>query len=77
VDCEFAVAVLDEWQCRGIGTTLTQALFEYARQRGLRTVYGHVLADNERMIELARWLGLTVARQVRGEPTVRVFRRLD
>ena len=29
-DCEFAVAVADEWQCRGIGTTLIKLLFEHA-----------------------------------------------
>jgi acetyltransferase len=76
-DCEFAVAVSDDWQCRGIGTTLTQMLFEYARRQGFRTIYGTVLADNRRMIELAEWLGLTVEPQVPGQPTVRVARRLD
>jgi acetyltransferase len=76
-DCEFAVAVSDEWQCRGIGSTLTKLLFEYARTRGFRTIYGNVLADNQRMIELAQWLGLTVEPQVPGQPTVRVARRLD
>jgi acetyltransferase len=75
--CEFAVAVSDEWQCRGIGSTLTKMLFDYARTRGFRTVYGQVLADNRRMIELAEWLGLTVEPQVPGQPTVRVVRRLD
>ncbi len=76
-DCEFAVAVSDDWQCRGIGTTLTQLLFDYAREQGFRTLYGTVLADNRRMIELAEWLGLTVEPQVLGELTVRVARRLD
>ena len=32
-DCEFAVAVADEWQCRGIGTTLTKILFECRRTK--------------------------------------------
>jgi len=76
-DCEFAVAVSDEWQCRGIGSTLTKLLFEYARTQGFRSIYGHVLADNQRMIELAEWLGLTVEPQVPGQPTLRVARRLD
>ncbi len=77
LDCEFAVAVSDEWQCRGIGTTLSKLLFEYARAEGFRTIYGNVLADNRRMIELAAWLGLNVEPQVPGLPTVRVARRLD
>lgn len=75
--CEFAVAIGDEWQCHGVGSTLTRQLFDYARERGFRTIYGHVLADNRRMIELAEWLGLTVDPQAPGEPTVRVWRRLD
>jgi acetyltransferase len=76
-DCEFAVAVADEWQCRGIGTTLTKLLFEYAAHEGFRTIYGTVLADNQRMLDLAQWLGLTVEEPVAGEATVRAWRRLD
>src|ERR1700688_3650774 len=30
-DCEFAVAVADEWQSRGVASTLTRLLFAYAR----------------------------------------------
>jgi acetyltransferase len=77
LDCEFAVAVSDEWQCRGIGTTLTRLLFDYAKHEGFRSIYGHVLASNQRMIELAEWLGLTVEAQVAGQSTVRTSRRLN
>jgi len=56
--CEFAVAVADVWQNRGVGTTLMQILLEYAHARGIREVHGEILADNRRMIELARWLGM-------------------
>lgn len=76
-DCEFAVAVADEWQCRGIGTTLSKLLFEYAAHEGFRTIYGTVLANNQRMLDLAQWLGLTVEQPVAGQPTVRASRRLD
>jgi acetyltransferase len=76
-DCEFAVAVADEWQCRGIGTTLTKLLFEYAAQEGFRSIYGIVLADNQRMLELAEWLGLSVETPVAGQATVRASRRLN
>jgi acetyltransferase len=74
--CEFAVVVADDWQCRGIGTTLTRLLFDYAAAHGFRTIYGMVLADNQRMIDLAEWLGLTVEPHRPGEPTVRASRRL-
>ena len=76
-DCEFAVAVADEWQCRGIGSSLTKMLFEYATHEGFRSIYGTVLASNQRMLELAEWLGLTVESPVSGQTTVRAVRRLN
>lgn len=76
-DCEFAVAVADAWQCRGIGTTLTRMLFEYAAHEGFRSIYGTVLASNQRMLELAEWMGLTIEPPVPGQPTVRASRRLN
>lgn len=75
-DCEFAVAVADEWQCRGIGTTLARQLFEAAAKAGFRSVYGTMLADNARMLELAEHLGLTVEPGDADRPTVRASRRL-
>ena len=77
LDCEFAVAVADEWQCRGIGTTLAKMLFEYAAREGFRSIYGTILANNQRMLELAQWLGLSVEPQVAGQATVRAIRRLN
>jgi len=76
-DCEFAVAVADDWQCRGIGSKLTKLLFEYAAREGFRSIYGTVLAGNQRMIELAEWMGLTLEPQVPGQNTVRASRRLN
>jgi len=74
--CEFAVAVADDWQCRGIGTTLVPLLFEHAARAGFRTIYGTILADNRRMIELSEWLGLTVDAPRTGDATVRAWRQL-
>ena len=76
-DCEFAVAVSDDWQCRGIGTTLAPMLFEYAAAEGFESIYGTVLADNQRMLELSEWLGLTLEPAVAGQPTVRASRRFS
>lgn len=75
--CEFAVAVADDWQCRGVGTTLVPLLFEHAARAGFKTIYGTVLASNQRMIELAQWLGLTVDPPAAGEVTVRAWRNLS
>ena len=76
-ECEFAVAIADDWQCRGIGTTLSQLLFEYCAREGFQVIYGTVLADNRRMIELAEGLGLTVESPREGESTVRAWRNLQ
>ena len=76
LDCEVAIVVADEWQCRGIGTTLTELLFEYAAHEGFRSIYGHVLASNQRMLKHAEWLGLTIGQHVAGQSTVRVARQL-
>ena len=76
-ECEFAVVVADVWQCRGVGTTLTPLLFEYAAHEGFEIIYGTVLANNQRMIELAQWLGLTVDPPREGEHTVRAWKRLE
>lgn len=76
-DCEYAVAVADDWQCRGIGSTLTKLLFEYAAREGFRSIYGTILADNHRMLELAEYMGLTAEPRVPGQTTVRASRRLN
>jgi len=75
-DCEFAVAVADDWQCRGVGTTLVQRLFADAARAGFRAIYGTMLADNVRMLDLANHLGLEVEAWDGKQPTVRAVRRL-
>jgi acetyltransferase len=76
-ECEFAVVVADDWQCRGVATALVPLLFEQAARAGFSTIYGCILADNQRMIEFAEWLGLQVDAPIPGEATVRAWRRLD
>ena len=57
---EFAVVIADEWQGRGIAATLSRLLFDYARIEGIRTLHAKILATNNRMIEFARWLGMSI-----------------
>lgn len=54
---EFAVAVADAWQGRGVGARLLRGLIEVAARRGLRWMEGDVLATNRGMRALARKLG--------------------
>jgi acetyltransferase len=53
----------------GIGTALMRRLFEEARLRGLREMWGTVLAQNALMLELAHRLGAQ-REAVAGEPDV-------
>lgn len=58
--CEFAVAVADAWQARGVAATLSRLLFDYARIEGIRTLQAKILATNHHMIQFARWLGMSI-----------------
>ena len=58
--CEFALVVADKWHNKGIGSRLMNALFDAARQRGLKTMDGEILSDNRNMISLVKRLGFEV-----------------
>jgi len=58
--CEFAVTVADRWQGTGLASRLIRALIQGAGARGLKRMEGFVLAENDRMLTLARRLGFTV-----------------
>lgn len=58
--CEFAIAVADAWQRKGIGSKLLRSLMDAARSRGLETMEGSVLSGNARMLALMDGLGFTV-----------------
>jgi len=59
--CEFAIAVADAWQRRGLGELMMRRLIETAREAGLERMEGQVLAANVAMLELCRRLGFTIA----------------
>lgn len=57
--CEFALAVADAWQNKGIGSHLMMALMEAAKAKGIKTMAGRILSDNSTMLELVSHLGFT------------------
>jgi len=65
---EFAIVIADAWQGRGIGTRLMRKLIDVARRRGLKRLYGDILAINRPMLELLRKLGFTLGRH--DDPTL-------
>jgi RimJ/RimL family protein N-acetyltransferase len=64
---EAAVTVVDEYQGRGIGTLLLEALGAAALGNGIRILRGYVLEENKQMREVAKAVG---ARLVHDSPTM-------
>ncbi len=56
-ECECAVAVLDDWQERGLGTTLMRHLIGAARTNGINRMWSIDSAENHAMADLAAALG--------------------
>ena len=56
-ECESAVTVEEDWQNRGLGTTLMNHLIGIARTRGIRRMYSVDSAENDNMHGLAQHLG--------------------
>jgi acetyltransferase len=69
---EFAIVVRDDYQSRGIGTKLMEALIQAARDRHVREMCGDVLAANPRMTRFAESLGFEV--RPGDDPEVRQLR---
>lgn len=61
-DCEFAIAIDDEWQGSGVAGILMLSLIDAARARGMRRMEAFILASNDKMIKFARQLGFDVRR---------------
>ena len=53
---EVAVTVIDDWQGRGLGTLLLDALSVRAREEGIRSFTALMLATNDEMMDLFRRL---------------------
>jgi GNAT superfamily N-acetyltransferase len=55
---EYAAAVEDRWQGKGLGMALTRHLIDAALRRGIRVFTGVVLPENARMLNLLKDLDL-------------------
>ncbi len=54
---EFAIIVWRPYAGQGLGALLMRRIIQYARDRGIRELFGSVLRDNDAMLALARGLG--------------------
>ncbi len=57
---EFAIVVTDDWQDQGIGHILMEKLLYIAKDRGIKEIYGSVLAINRKMISFCRKFGFEI-----------------
>jgi acetyltransferase len=66
ISAEFAIIVRSDIKGKGLGAILFKKLIDYCRNRGTRKLVGEALADNQRMIGLARRFGCVASRSESG-----------
>ncbi len=54
---EYAIIVRTDWKGRGLGYALMNRLLNFAGERGIATIFGEVLRENDTMLSMARDLG--------------------
>jgi acetyltransferase len=74
---EYAIVVRDDMAGRGLGMLLMRRMLAYAERCGIKEIFGDVLAENKRMLDITRRLDFA-AERLSGQPDiVRVTRRVD
>ena len=76
VCAEFAIVVSSKLKGRGLGKALLSKMIDYCRDRGTRELAGEVLAENERMLKLAKRLGFETHRLTQSD-VIGVHMKLD
>jgi RimJ/RimL family protein N-acetyltransferase len=56
-NAEFAILVGSRLKGHGVGFLLMRRIIDYAKEKGLRRVYGDVLAENASMLQMCAELG--------------------
>jgi acetyltransferase len=68
---EFAILLRGDMTGMGLGPLLMRRIIDYSKNRGIRELYGDVLADNKSMLALSRAFGFKV-RPDRDDPGVMI-----
>ena len=71
IAAEFAIIVRSDLKGQGLGPILLKKLIDYCRTRGTKQLVGEALADNPRVIGLARRFGAALTHS---EPGIVAFR---
>ncbi len=72
---EYAIVVRDDMAGRGLGMLLMRRMLAYAERRGIKEVFGDVLAENKRMLDIARRLDFAAVPLAEQPSIIRVSRR--
>jgi acetyltransferase len=75
--CEFAIAIADKWQAKGLGEALMQNLIACAREAGYAAIEGSVLHGNIGMLKLAARLGFQTEQIADAREMTRVVLQFD
>lgn len=59
---EFAILIGDQWQGLGLGTKLICFLFDIAKDMHIQRIYGYLMTDNKKMLQLANKKGFKIER---------------
>ena len=62
-EAEFAIAVVDEWQGRGLGTELLIRLMKAAHEEGVHRFSALVLSENREVLELIEHVAPEISRR--------------
>ena len=71
-DAEFGIVVRSDLKGGGLGAILMRKLINHLREQGTQRLVAHVLAENARMLELARELGFRQAPLQPGDDTLAI-----
>ena len=71
---EFAILVADNFQDSGLGTKFMETLIDIGREKGLKSIYGIVLAENNKMLTLMKEFGFSIGPN--SDDEVRIDRQL-
>jgi acetyltransferase len=74
---EFALTVRTDMKGHGLGYMLLGRLIDVARQRGYAEIFGLVLHENARMLQMCREYGFKLMDDLDDPGVVRAVKRLD
>lgn len=70
VEAEFAIIVRSALKGQGLGRLLFGHLIDHARSQGIQRLFGQVLRENTRMLQLARAMGFEAEPELPSDPNV-------